>query len=275
MFYNLIKARKQQKRDVYLEFVSKMHAKQENYERIFVDTGKKQKKLCYFSKKTGKMLYLEKYRIFPGHEGGKYTQENILLLTFEEHVMAHYLRFLQYGKREDYTAVSIMLSNSNEEMRRLFSSFAGSIGGKTQQELLREQNRGWYNSSIQSQLGKKGSEQARQHGVGAFDFKNKIKADIAWQEKYQTDLFFQDKMKKNLLTGLETQRKQGKNIYNSLSQRIRSLNYHGILISMKEKNTRFATPYSSYSIETGKFEYTEARVHVSEDFFWYYVLLKK
>lgn len=78
-------------------------------------------------------------------------------------------------------------------------------------------------------------------------------------------------MKMNLKKGLETQREEGKNIYNPFSQRIRSINYRGILMGTK----RVAMPYQSYSLETGKFEYTEARVHMSEDFYWYYLLYRK
>lgn len=178
---------------------------------------KKNRKVCYVSKKTGQIIYLEKHRIVPGHENGKYKKENTLLLTFPEHVMAHYLRFLQYQKYEDQTAVLLMLSNSNVDTRRLRASLAGSIGGKKQQQLLQEQNLGRFNSEIQSQLGRKGAAKARSLNVGAFDPLNKQKADIAWQNKYETDKDFQQKMRKNLEKGLETQRNTGKNIYNPIS----------------------------------------------------------
>jgi hypothetical protein len=270
-FNLIIKARQKNNRDVYLEFMKKISEKQKNYEKRFLITKQNKKKVCYVLKKTQKFVYLEKHRVVPGHENGKYTTENTLLLTFQEHVMAHYLRFLQYKKQEDFMSLSLMLSTSTEEARRIRASIAGSIGGKKQQELLREQNRGWYNSEVQSQLGKKGAENARKLGVGAFDQTNKSQADAAWKQKYQTDKTFQNKMKMNLQKGLETQREEGKNIHNPLSQRIRSVNYRGILIGTK----RLATPYQSYSLETGKFEYTESRVHMSEDFYWYYLLYGK
>lgn len=270
-FLNIVKARKNRNRDVYLEFMKKMKEKQGNYEKKIFSTKQKKNKVCYVSTKTGKTLYLEKHRIVPGHENGKYEKENTLLLTFPEHVMAHYLRFLQYGKSEDKNAVSLMLSNSNEETRYLRASFAGSIGGKKQQQLLQEQKRGWYSTEIQSQLGKKGAAKARSLNVGAFNSQNKEKADMAWKEKYKTNESFQEKMKNNLKKGLETQKNTGKNIYNPISQRIRIVNYHDILVN----NKRMATPYSTYSLESGKFEYTEARVHVSEDFFWYFILSSK
>ena len=264
-FISIIKARQNENRDVYLEFIEKIEKKQKNYEKITLNNEQKKKKFCYILKKTGNVVYVEKHRIVPGHENGKYEKNNTLFLTFQEHVMAHHLRFLQYGKIEDKLAVSLMLSNSNAQTRQLRASLAGSLGGKKQQELLQEQNRGWYNSQVQSELGKKGAAKARSLGVGAFDLENKVKADNAWKEKYETDPIFQKKIKKNLLKGLETQKNEGKNIYNPLSQRIRSVNYRGFLVG----NERQSSPYQTYSIETGKFEYTEARVHVSEDFFWY------
>lgn len=266
-FLNIVEARKKENRDVYLEFMGKMKEKQKNYEKKIFSTTQKDRKVCYVSKKTGQIIYLEKHRTVPGHENGKYEKENTLLLTFPEHVMAHHLRFLQYQKYEDQTAVLLMLSNSNVDTRHLRASLAGSIGGKKQQQLLQEQNLGWFNSEVQSKLGRKGAAKARSLNVGAFDPLNKEKADIAWKDKYETDEEFQQKMKNNLQKGLETQRNTGKNIYNSISQRIRSVNYRGILVN----NKRMSTPYSSYSLESGKFEYTEARVHVSEDFFWYHI----
>ncbi len=38
---------------------------------------------------------LEKHRVLPGHQSGTYEDENVVFLTFPQHVMAHYLRFLQ------------------------------------------------------------------------------------------------------------------------------------------------------------------------------------
>lgn len=251
--------------------MDKMSEKQKNYEKRVLETKEKKKISSYIHKKTKKSIYLEKHRVVPGHENGNYTKENVLLLTFPEHVMAHSLRFLQYRNPKDLNAFSLMLSTSTSEARRLRASLAGSIGGKRQQQLLRDENRGWFNSEIQSQLGKKGAKQARNLGVGAFDPENKLKADAAWKNKYQNDSDFREQMNQNLRNGLKTQEIEGENIYNPLSQRIRSVNFRGILVG---KN-RLSTPYSSYSLETKKFEYTEARTHVSEDFYWYYLLYGK
>lgn len=96
-------------------------------------------------------------------------------------------------------------------------------------------------------------------------------------------------MTNNLAKGRETQNQQRINIGNPLQQKIKSVNYNGILVEnirpvLPESSTksgkftqvskikeRFASPYISYSLESGKFEYTEARVHMSEDLFWYHI----
>jgi hypothetical protein len=50
-----------------------------------------------------------------------------------------------------------MLSQDNAGARRDIASFAGKIGGSAVQKMLKAQNRGWYNSEVQRELGKKRS----------------------------------------------------------------------------------------------------------------------
>lgn len=204
-FLNILKNRKQENRDIYFEFIHKMVQKNKNYEIKKIKNASGPSKFMYVHKKKQKILYLEKHRIVPGHENGNYSNLNVVLLSFEEHIMAHYLRYLQYGNRKDKIAVLLMISNSNEQIRHERAKFAGSIGGKKQQQSLKIQGRGFFSSEIQSKLGKKGANSARQNAVGAFDIKNKEKADKEWKNKYQTDNVFQEKMKKNLQQGLKTQ----------------------------------------------------------------------
>jgi hypothetical protein len=183
-FQKIIENRQQkQKQDIYLQFIEKMIEKQKNYEEFEVHTNKNSKKRFFRNRKTKKILFLEKHRILPGHEGGIYRKNNVLLLTFAEHTMAHYLRYLQYGKIEDQRAYKLMLSNSTDEIRREKASFAGQIGGQKQQESLRKQNLGWYNADEQRKRGLKGAKTARERRVGAFDPRNLMKANKAWQEK--------------------------------------------------------------------------------------------
>ena len=264
-FLTLVEKRKQAGRDVYLEFMQKMKQKKEYYTPAkgvvqgatnsdFVDS------------RTGFCHYLEKHRILPGYESGTYREDNTVLLTFPEHVHAHYLRFLQYGKVADRVAVNKMLGQNTAQTRRDMAQYAGSLGGKQQQQNLRDQNRGWYNSEVQRKLGKKGAAVAKERGVGAFDPQNLLNALAAWQTKFQQDTAFRQKMVNNLKQGLKTQAQRGMNIYNPASQRHRVINGKGLSIDGK-------IVFSSYSIvytdET--FEYSEHRVHMSEDLYWNHI----
>jgi hypothetical protein len=264
-FLTLVEKRKQAGRDVYLEFMQKMKQKKEYYTPAkgvvqgatnsdFVDS------------RTGFCHYLEKHRILPGYESGTYREDNTVLLTFPEHVHAHYLRFLQYGKVADRVAVNKMLGQNTAQTRRDMAQYAGSLGGKQQQQNLRDQNRGWYNSEVQRKLGKKGAAVAKERGVGAFDPQNLLNALAAWQTKFQQDTAFRQKMVNNLKQGLKTQAQRGMNIYNPASQRHRVINGKGLSIDEKI----VFSPYSIvYTDET--FEYSEHRVHMSEDLYWNHI----
>jgi hypothetical protein len=234
--------RKKNGRDIYLESIEKFKKKKPYYrpvERMLSNSnnsknktkGQRTEKSYYIDTKTGVMVYLEKHHILPKHQNGDDKPENIVLLTFPQHVMAHYLRFLQYENQKDRLAVRIMLSQDNGEIRREMASYAGKLGGKQQQKNLHESNRGWYNPQIQEKLGKKGAASAKLKEVGAFDPQNLLDAGVAWKEKFQKDGMFQDKMLKNLRKGLGTQAQLGVNIYDSKSQRYRVINVRGTFSS--------------------------------------------
>jgi len=179
--------------------------------------------------------------------------------------MAHYIRFLQNRDIGDRLAVNQMLAQNDDQSRRAMASYAGTLGGKQQQN-LRDHNKGWFSSEVQSALGKKGAAAAKAKRVGAFDLQNLLDALVAWQKKYQQDTVFRQKMLDNLRQGLKTQKQLGINIYDPLSQRHRVINGKGILIDGKI----FLSPYSIvYPDET--FEYSEHRVHLSEDFYWNHI----
>lgn len=253
-FKKIIKKR-QENGNVYLQFMEKLIEKEKRYQKIEIECGNILKKR-FLDKKKNKLLYLEKHRILPNYEGGTYKKNNVVLLTFAEHIMAHYFRFIQYGKVEDLRAYRIMLSDSNEKIRAEKASFAGQIGGRKQQELLRKQNLGWYNSTQQRQRGLKGSETSRQRGVGAFDPQNRMDANKEWQKKYVSDDFFRKKMKKNLFLGT--------------LQRIGIVVFYYDNDNSKGSSVRYKAPSFSVSVRKGV-EYTEERVHMSEDLFWYHL----
>lgn len=252
-FEEILKKR-QEREDVYLTYMEKLKQKQNRYEQVFSEsTG--QTRCYYLDRKTQKLIYLEKHRIVPGHKGGQYQTQNTLLLTFYEHIMAHYLRHRQYGELADFKAYTMMLSNSLE-IRRQIASEAGKLGGTKQQNKLREQKGGWFNSQGQSERGKKGAETARKRGVGAFDPANLALANKVGRELYANDPEFRAKRNANLKLG--------------------TINKNGIVVNYyNEKNElqtsqRLKSPYVSYSVRSG-IEYTEERTHMSEDLFWYHL----
>lgn len=87
---------------------------------------------AYLKSKQGKYpkgTLTEKHRIFPGFEGGNYDPSNVLDITFSEHCLAHYYRYLSYRKTGDKAAF-LWMSGQTEEARRALASYAGQIGGK-------------------------------------------------------------------------------------------------------------------------------------------------
>ena len=67
--------------------------------------------------------------------------------------MAHYIRFLQNRDIGDRLAVNQMLAQNDDQSRRAMASYAGTLGGKQQQQNLRDHNKGWFSSEVQSVLG--------------------------------------------------------------------------------------------------------------------------
>jgi hypothetical protein len=264
-FLTIIEKRKQNGKDIYLEYMEKMKEKKPDYVPI-KDTVPNATNSDFFDTKKGVIVYLEKHRILPGHQTGKYNEENVVLLTFPQHVMAHYIRYLQYGDLGDHLAVNQMLRQNNAQFRRDMASYAGKLGGKKQQQNLRDQNRGWFNSEVQRELGRKGALAAKKKGVGAFDPQNLLDALSAWQIKFQQDPKFRQKMLNNFQQGLKTQSKLRINIYDPVSQRHRVINGKGISIDGKIVLSPYLIVYSD---ET--FEYSEHRIHLSEDFYWNHI----
>lgn len=180
--------------------------------------------------------------------------------------MAHYLRFLQYGKIADRLAVNKMLGQNNAQSRLDMARYAGSLGGTQQQKNLRDQKRGWFSSEVQSKLGEKGAAFAKVKDVGAYDPNNLLDGLEAWQKKFQQDSAFRKQMLNNLQQGLQTQTQLGINIYDPVSQRHRVINGKGISIDGKIVPSPYSIVYSDES-----FEYSEHRVHLSEDFYWNHI----
>lgn len=96
-----------------------------------------------------KTTYLEKHHILPRFEGGGNEMENLIFLTPEDHRLAHFLRYLEYGKLEDASVV-LFRCGYNEEAKRVAQKTALA---KMKRELI-----GWWNPIAQSERGQKGGK---------------------------------------------------------------------------------------------------------------------
>jgi len=179
--------------------------------------------------------YVEVHHIVPRHAGGLDNKENLTVLLFNLHVIAHYVRWVQYNEPGDRIAYSIM-SAENVETRKIKASIAGSIGGPKAQKLFKEKNKGWYNTETQRILGIKGAEINRQNQTGGFDPLNLVKANQALNKKL-TNKFekakFEKTQKENLKKGLITQKEKKRNVGNPSSQRWKSIVFRGVVINNK------------------------------------------
>ena len=67
------------------------------------------------------------HHIVPRHMGGSNDKSNLIMLTIEEHAMAHKALYEEHGKKEDYIAYKSLLKQIGNAERQLGLS---SIGGK-------------------------------------------------------------------------------------------------------------------------------------------------
>ena len=71
-------------------------------------------------------MNLQKHRIIPGHMGGNYDANNVILLTISEHAEAHRLLYEQYGFWQDKLAwLGLSGQIGKEEIIRLKKSEGG------------------------------------------------------------------------------------------------------------------------------------------------------
>ena len=72
---------------------------------------------------------LQTHRILPGHAGGTYDDPNNLVrITYDEHRLAHFYRFLQYRENGEKAAY-LFMSNQTEEGKLVVARAAGKISG--------------------------------------------------------------------------------------------------------------------------------------------------
>nr|YP_636211.1 putative site-specific DNA endonuclease [Tupiella akineta]AAV80635.1 putative site-specific DNA endonuclease [Tupiella akineta] len=100
---------------------------------------------------------LEKHRIVPKHAGGTYEESNVLYITFKEHTLAHFYRYLTFKQKGDLIAYRFMCRQT-EEGRLLLASYAGKIGGTKTNEKDKETRKKFYNPEWQKKFGDKNGD---------------------------------------------------------------------------------------------------------------------
>ena len=121
-----------------------------------------------------------------------------------------------------------MMKSQNPDIRRERASLGGQIGGPLSQMQHRARSTGRFSSANQSASGKRGAAVNRERGTGAFNPEYLKRANQVL--KQNAELYLPQK-KANLSKGLETQKENGINIGNSVKQRAKSIEEHGIVLN--------------------------------------------
>lgn len=194
----------------------------------FIDQAVKRAKYLLEEDPT---FYTEKHHVLPRHANGSDDLSNLVKLTYDDHAIAHYIRWFVYKNENDKIAYQVMMGQ-DLDLRRERARLGGLAGGPKAQAQHKEQNTGWFNSDGQRARGKKGAAVNCVQGTGGFDPTNLQKANEALETaKAENPEKYEIQNRKNLTQGLQTQREKGINIGDPLSQRRKSVEYHGIKLN--------------------------------------------
>lgn len=106
----------------------------------------------YLISKQGKYTdeeILFRHRILPAHQGGTYQdKDNILYISYKDHVLAHYYRYLAYSQVGDLKAYLLMSSRPEEIMTQL---------GQRRARQMKDRKELFFNPEWQKKYGFKGA----------------------------------------------------------------------------------------------------------------------
>lgn len=88
-----------------------------NYEKLYFAFIEK-----YKNQEFDDGVYTEKHHIIPRHAGGDDSKENLIRLTYRQHVFAHRLLWKAYARWQDLCAWRVMTSQDASFKQILFSS---------------------------------------------------------------------------------------------------------------------------------------------------------
>jgi len=77
---------------------------------------------------------LHRHRILPGHQGGEYTEDNVVYLTHAEHIEAHKKLYEKYGHKEDLWVQAWMAGGKADQTGENGPNWKGGIWMKDPKE---------------------------------------------------------------------------------------------------------------------------------------------
>jgi hypothetical protein len=117
---------------------------QDPYETYIEEIRKKRKTLPNVE------TFMEKHHICPKFEGGSDFDENLILLTVEEHIIAHWIRWKVFNKVQDEMAYRFRIGDTAEALK------LRALAIQKARQRDKEERKGRYSSDYQSSMGKRG-----------------------------------------------------------------------------------------------------------------------
>lgn len=103
-----------------------------NYEKLYFAFIEKYKNQVF-----DEGVYTEVHHIRPRHAGGDDSKENLIRLTYRQHVFAHLLLWKAFENRNDKIAYTLMTSVDIDKVKFLRSEF-GKIQGEKNKDFMKE-----------------------------------------------------------------------------------------------------------------------------------------
>lgn len=121
----------------------------------------------------------QRHRIIPGHCGGDYSPENVVICSVEDHIKAHQIRYETFGDPGDKFAVSLMTGRL-----KVGEKVVVTLGAYATHKVCKANKTGFWSSETQranalkgtspevllkkSEGGKKGNDKIRELGIGVY-----------------------------------------------------------------------------------------------------------
>ncbi|MBN8571537.1 MAG: hypothetical protein J0M18_18080 [Ignavibacteria bacterium] len=131
------------------------HIKKRVEKGVFLKKGTYQKYIAFLQtqkpkpKSLDKEVFYEKHHIIPKYKNGSDDNENLILIEVRQHILAHLILYLEQGNPGDLKAYTI---------RKYYKYSEAKTKVARAREIDKVFQRGFYDSKIQSENGKKGGK---------------------------------------------------------------------------------------------------------------------